>query len=356
MKKFFAFTLAEVLITLSIVGIVAALTMPTLKNNVNEKVWKTASQVFEQEIVETIKVMNIKKVLAGYNSTEDFVRALQRYLKITKVCPKDRLTECFPDTIYWGVDNVEIKTADLKSASNFGQKDWKTNLVGLQLTNGVAGIIAYNPACVQDPFNKEIGISNCISLLYDTSGNRAPNTQKKDLNSMNVLYVKDIVCGIDIKGKCFSTPINNITPIRTAECEEIKDELGIPNCTDPSRPDYWGGAVKICGGVQNMPTNQDLADLADMLFEGGTIDPYGESSNLTYVKGTGTSIGFEEMTYFVRSIWSGELADAENNKYYRFNYSAPASTAGGSPGSAYAVASNRNSNSETYSFAMCRLD
>ena len=203
MKKFFAFTLAEVLITLGVIGIVAALTMPTLKNNVNQKIWKTSSQVFEQEIVETIKVMNIKKVLAGYASTEDFVRALQKYLTITKVCPKDKLTECFPDTIYWGVDNVEIKTADLKSASNFGQKDWKTNLVGLQLTNGVAGIIAYNPECIQDPFNKEIGISNCIALLYDTSGSKAPNTQKKDLNSMNVLYVKDIVCGIEIKGKCF---------------------------------------------------------------------------------------------------------------------------------------------------------
>ena len=36
-----AFTLAEVLITLAIIGIVAALTIPTLLNNYNDKVLET---------------------------------------------------------------------------------------------------------------------------------------------------------------------------------------------------------------------------------------------------------------------------------------------------------------------------
>lgn len=41
MKKFFAFTLAEVLITLGIIGVVAALTIPTLISNHQKKVYVT---------------------------------------------------------------------------------------------------------------------------------------------------------------------------------------------------------------------------------------------------------------------------------------------------------------------------
>ena len=41
MKKFFAFTLAEVLITLGIIGVVAALTIPTLISNHRKKVYVT---------------------------------------------------------------------------------------------------------------------------------------------------------------------------------------------------------------------------------------------------------------------------------------------------------------------------
>ena len=41
MKKFFAFTLAEVLITLGIIGVVAALTMPALISNHRKKVYVT---------------------------------------------------------------------------------------------------------------------------------------------------------------------------------------------------------------------------------------------------------------------------------------------------------------------------
>src|SRR5574344_1380256 len=44
LRKKSAFTLAEVLITLGIIGVVAALTLPSLIENHNKKVWTTALQ------------------------------------------------------------------------------------------------------------------------------------------------------------------------------------------------------------------------------------------------------------------------------------------------------------------------
>ena len=42
----YAFTLAEVLITITVIGVVAALTIPNLVNNYQNRAWSTASVVF----------------------------------------------------------------------------------------------------------------------------------------------------------------------------------------------------------------------------------------------------------------------------------------------------------------------
>ncbi len=52
------FTLAEVLITLGIIGVVAALTIPTLMQNYKSRAWTTSSQVFVRRLEEALKTMN----------------------------------------------------------------------------------------------------------------------------------------------------------------------------------------------------------------------------------------------------------------------------------------------------------
>lgn len=53
-----AFTLAEVLITLAVIGIVAALTIPKLIQNNNQKAWDTAADVFNKRLEVAARVMN----------------------------------------------------------------------------------------------------------------------------------------------------------------------------------------------------------------------------------------------------------------------------------------------------------
>ena len=54
-----AFTLAEILITLGIIGVVAAISIPTLMANVNARQWTTAKEVFNKKLNESLKTMNI---------------------------------------------------------------------------------------------------------------------------------------------------------------------------------------------------------------------------------------------------------------------------------------------------------
>ena len=65
-SKIWAFTLAEVLITLGIIGVVAALTIPTLVANYQAKSWNTAASVFDKRLTEAIKTMNVQSKLGWW--------------------------------------------------------------------------------------------------------------------------------------------------------------------------------------------------------------------------------------------------------------------------------------------------
>ena len=296
------FTLAEVLITLGIIGIVAAMTIPTLVANYQTRAWSTSASVFERKLEEALKQMNTQQVLAGYKSTADFVNALGKYFKINKVCPNNDLMSCFEDKVYWGADEEEVDMTKIKNASNFGQDDWDTELIGVQFANGTTGLIAYNPECKENPYTNQFTGTSCLALLYDTTGFKTPNTQQKDLRGINVLSLGGSNCAFEINGTCFMAPFKP-EPITKAECEQLKGDLGIKECYYDN--DYWAGAVKACGGVTKMPTQAQLTALAEEVY-GTSIN----SSGATYAnlnKDKLDEMGFDIDTFSgsVR-VWSGE--------------------------------------------------
>ena len=269
------FTLAEVLITLAIIGIVAALTIPTLIQNYQERAWNTASQVFQRKLGEALRVMNVQGTLAGYTTTEAFVDELSKHIKITRICDNDDITTCFADTVTWGDEEVDM--SKVKKAKNFGQNDWDTNTVAVQFANGVNGVIAYNPSCTQNQFsNNEITINengigtNCLAILYDVDGFKKPNTEDDDLRGLNVASLGGSNCAIELSdGTCFTAPFIP-TPLTLAECEAQKGELGISECYYD--PDYWAGAVKACHDMgSSLPSQEQLDQLARDLYPGATI-------------------------------------------------------------------------------------
>ena len=280
-----AFTLAEVLITLAIIGIVAALTIPTLVQNYQEKAWNTASQVFQRKLGEALRVMNVQGTLAGYTTTEAFVDELSKHIKITRICDNDDITTCFSDTVTWGDEEVDM--SKVKKAKNFGQTDWDTNTVAVQFANGVNGVIAYNPDCRQNQFSNDVitvgetGIgTTCLAILYDVDGFKNPNTQQKDLRGLNVISLGSN-CAIELSdGTCFTAPFIPTPHVwngcdtngTTSDPDDLAfmSEYGLRYCMTSGfgTNDYWAGAVKACHDMgSSLPSQSDLDKLAEELYQ-----------------------------------------------------------------------------------------
>ena len=331
---FHGFTLAEVLITLGIIGVVASMTIPTLVANYQERTYNTAATVFERKLGEALKVMNSQQTLAGFDSTEDFVEELSKHFKTNKVCQNDKLMDCFEEEVSWGSNNGTPETVDMtkiKKAKNFGQKEWQeSNVVGVQFASGVTALIAYNKDATQDPYSNQIvtlsGSSNgksgsvslgtnALAILYDTNGAKSPNQSSKDLRSINVTKLGS-GCFAEVNGVCLAMQPQVPTPVTKAECEQLKAEgYGINACS--SNNDYWAGAVKLCGGTDKMASTAQLGKIAAYVYNKDSIGAKEDVSNVTFDSTKAAELGLPSPTFL---LWAGEEYSA-GSAYYRSFYS-----------------------------------
>ena len=166
MKKF-GFTLAEVLITLAIIGVVAAMTIPTLVQNYKQKQMIVALQksyalfknVFELSKVDHGDFSSWQWTHIDYESrTQHFWETyLLPYLKVAKTCfPISE--DCYPYTearMLNGVYNLHTVTNDGIVVLNDGTTIWSWSSNDL-----------YNPH---------------IRINIDINGSKAPNVVGKDI-------------------------------------------------------------------------------------------------------------------------------------------------------------------------------
>ena len=87
------FTLAEVLITLGIIGVVAAMTIPTLMNNIQDQQWKTAYKKAYASAYQALNSANGNEEMLSRPSWTDGATRVQnfetfkKYFKVIKDCP-----------------------------------------------------------------------------------------------------------------------------------------------------------------------------------------------------------------------------------------------------------------------------
>ena len=310
-----AFTLAEVLITLGIIGIVAALTLPAFISNVQGRIQTKRVENINQKLSKVTDKMAVQSGLIGYPDTMAFVQEMKKHMSIAKVCDNSHLAEC------WGTTEVDVgkdkpweisKTKTAKTLK-IGEPDNWADTVGIVTADGTPMILSYDKNCNFDPnntglqYNQSSGKSNslvCLSGVFDWNGGARPNKLGDDVITLGMATGLGNNCAIKAGGKCFTAAFFP-TSLTKAQCEAEKDKLGIKGCCPDDSchgNDRWAGAVKQCGGVSKMPTQADLTELAKVLYNEPNLgSPGHQFGRLDTSKAS--SMGFTGDEFYV---WSGE--------------------------------------------------
>lgn len=180
MKK--GFTLAEVLITLGIIGVVAAMTMPTLIQDNQKRSLEVATQKFYSMMSQAVRqymadegVDDLRNTPLASNNYESgkspeaiasVSNFVAKYLNVAKECNNDE-NKCF--AIQYKLWNGQI--IDYKIFNNYSVY---TNFFVLN-----------NGAVVAMGYNSTIGP---IRILVDVNGKKGPNKAGYDLWDMDIFY------------------------------------------------------------------------------------------------------------------------------------------------------------------------
>ncbi len=221
------FTMAEILLSLTIIGVVAAITLPSLTGNINERTWNTQRKALYARFSQAIALM---PALNGYGTltegnssasavdtaTETFVTAgLSKVLKINNICDSEHLADCgIPAKISpLGGESpisVPLSLVGLNSMFNgstvikkpdggsttyiYSQID--TKAAAFETVNGESVVTYYNPYCVSDMDDGTFSYTQpkmCVNFIYDLNGSKGPNTVGKDIGFITVLFPTDSI-------------------------------------------------------------------------------------------------------------------------------------------------------------------
>ena len=260
-----AFTMAEILLSLTIIGVVAAITLPSLTGNINERTWNTQRKALYARMSQAIALMpalngygTLRETTdsAGSTSIEDtaaetFVTAgLSKVLKINNICDSGHLPDCgitskFTTLAGSAVDEIPTtmgelnstminnSTADVGTGSSYSVLD--TKVAAFETQNGESILLFYNPACVSnmgETGNYYAQPKICVNMVYDLNSSKGPNTIGKDMGFLTILYPSDSVVVAPMPFNGFFDGVNddNASSICTTNAGEdyripTRDEL-----------------------------------------------------------------------------------------------------------------------------------
>ena len=185
------FTMNELMIAATVIGLVAAITVPTLNADFREKRWSMGSEKLQRSIKNAIKTMRVEDKLTGFEDTQEFIGVFKDYLGINKICPPDKLDRCFAEgfLIY---DELK-KLSNFQKADSFN-KDWDSNIYGAILNDGTHVLLAYNKNC------SKYETGDCLAVFYDTDGKNKTNKYtgtngQSDMGTFNIYFPNSSGCG-----------------------------------------------------------------------------------------------------------------------------------------------------------------
>lgn len=295
-----AFTMAEILLSLTIIGVVAAITLPSLTGNINERTWNTQRKALYARMSQAISLMpalngfGTVTSASGTSGTESYVPAvdtaaetfltagLSKVLKINNICDNSHLADCgivssitdmtgsnvtVPTTLY----NLDLGFSSVAYCGlSYSAKDTKS--AAFETQNGESIIAYYNPSCRTEFL--ELGLSNagnkvgfaesamCANFIYDLNGSKGPNTVGKDIGIMTVFNATDSIVVAPMPTSARNAGGDSATykwKNAAKACTTEDSESRIPNINELS-------AMTINRNILNLNAEEHLA------FWSGTVD------------------------------------------------------------------------------------
>ncbi len=264
--------MAEILLSLTIIGVVAAITLPSLTGNINERTWATQKKALYARMSQAFPLLDS---INTYNTAEEFIAgALNTVTKINNVCSSSNLADCGIEvstiapltastTLTGTTEGVGLFDGGWSmlglSSANLGTMptvttgtgdtattttiDWEDDLMAaFETGNGESIVLYYNPNCTTDQEASPTSLADeaedwfnyvCVNMVYDLNNNKGPNTVGKDIGFMTVFYPIDstVVSTVpDIStstGTAASGEGASAVPAQSASCNS--DEYRVPN-------------------------------------------------------------------------------------------------------------------------------
>lgn len=177
--KVLAFTLAEVLIVIGIIGVIAQMTIPTLVKSTEttqrvvglKKAYSTLSQAYTMAVNEkgTPDTWGLVASASPIGAT-NIINALAPQLMIEKNCGS-RTDNCFPSIMYKFINNVDWFDANTSGTS-----------AKIKLTNGDFIFALSYGDCTTYPRGNTVALQHaCGEFYYDINGAKSPNQLGKDI-------------------------------------------------------------------------------------------------------------------------------------------------------------------------------
>lgn len=186
-----AFTLSEVLITLGIIGIVAAITLPTLINNAQDQQYTVGLKKFYSELSQAMVTMQASDspytIPTGDTNINESNDMRDNLCGILSCIKKDSSLKI------WGT------SIDAYNTNNTVYKNYKSSYkVYTDAGDGLAAAMLKNGMFISVSYNWED--RKGFQLYVDTNGAKGPNMFGKDLNMFEIIhddngYYKPVVAG-----------------------------------------------------------------------------------------------------------------------------------------------------------------
>ena len=271
-----AFTLAETLITLGVIGVVAAVTLPTLITNVQERVRQEQVRTVKYKFTKATEKMNSLGLIGHYDSTMDFVNELKKHMSIAKVCTTTELDKCWPSREISTYTNSTktLQQLNVKAVINgtklnalaLGTKNSAS--VGIVTGDGVPMILVYSPLCsgfdeaknytwaVENGKPVTNATTNCISAIFDINGAKGPNKVGQDVRTLNSLFG--------------AINLGSVDGVGVDICNNMKKKYGFKYCNGSAtlaEQDRWVGGIYQCDKLGlHLPSMATLANIANARY------------------------------------------------------------------------------------------